>query len=196
MNSAAVFFHFRWISNLARAEGVSDRSADAKHVIGMKLEVVGNEIPVSLRPNENASPHAVPNAYAGVNQKMRAIEMGAATSGGNGAAIELVIEDQRLATDARHEIASGLFGQPRRVYAVNVVQNRPVGLKVVIEGVAIAERALGKNSEMIVGYVLHAETGIGSPFFGWRQESDRGGCVLGRPECVAADSDVDLLSLG
>ncbi len=160
----------------------------------MKLEVVGNEIPVSLRPDENPSPYAIPDANPGVNQEVGAVEMSAATAGGDCTAIKLVVENQCLPANARHKIAPGFFSQPGCVDAIDVVQDRAIGLEVVVDRVAVAEGPLGQYPEMIVRNVLDAETGIGSSFFRRRQKSYGSGWVLRGPECVAANGDIDFLS--
>ena len=65
---------------LLRAEGVTDRSSDAEDVIGMELEIVGDEIVVGFGAHEKCLPEVIAHSYTSMHQKVRVVDVGAAAA--------------------------------------------------------------------------------------------------------------------
>ena len=63
------------------AECISDRNSDAKNIVGVKLEVIRHEIPVSFRTHEHIAPCHVLDTDSGVKREMVAVEECTASAG-------------------------------------------------------------------------------------------------------------------
>lgn len=176
-----------------RSEAAAEGDSNPKYVVGVKLEVVGDVVPMGFGTYEEAPPDRVANAHSSVKKKMVAVKSIVAATGWDGAPTELIVEDQGLAADAGHEIAAGFARQLARKNAVDVIEDRAIRLKVVVVRLMVAKRPFHIQPEVIVENVFGAGARINATLYGWGQKSH--GCrgILRRPESVAADSDIHFL---
>ncbi len=176
-------------------EGVSDGGSDPEKIVGVEFVIVGNDVIVGFGANEVVFPEVIAHAHAEVNQEVIGVEVGATASGRKATTSVGGIEQKRLATHARHEVAVRPGRHPPLVKGVHVIQDRAVGLIGVVEGLVIAERAFEVEAKMILGDVLQKHAGINaSPQRGGDEPAGSGG-IFGRPESVSADGEVNLLSV-
>src|SRR5262249_10861314 len=106
---------------------------------------------------------------------------GAASAGWNPTTVVRGIENQCFSAYSSHEVAARFVRKLGCVDAVYVVENRAIGLVVVVNCVVIAERAFHIQAPVIFCNVLSTKTGISSTLQWRRQESNGSSGVLGRP---------------
>ncbi len=177
------------------AECISDRDSDAKNIVGVELEVIGHEIPVSFGAHEYIAPCHVLDSDSGVKREMSAVQESTASAGRDPANIARGVKQKSFPAEAGHEVSPSLVRQSGSVNGVEVVHDGPVLLKVVVIGVVIAECTFGQEAEMSLANVLRAGTGIDAALERRRDEPNRRGWIFRRPQRVPANRKVKCLSL-
>jgi hypothetical protein len=183
-------------------KGVADGSADAKHVIGAKLEVVLDMVVVNFGAYEyigKTVPNVVTNASANVFHKVIAAVVEGASTGGD-AARGGVGDRKAIAGDAYpgKDIEAQLLSETRLEEHVDVGEKRTVGFADVgIVGALISPRDFGIQAEAVLELdEIAPDADIGAALFSGRLEGD-GVIVRGRGhECAAANQDIALLGSG
>jgi hypothetical protein len=184
------------LAELVGAERVSHRGSNAEDIARVKLEIVGDEIPMRFGANKIVVPKVIAQIRSGMQQEVSAVHVGNTTLGKCSARVELSIKQQGLAADAAHEIRTELFAQARSKHGVGVIKNGPVRLVVVVEGFVVTEGAFHVETDVIGQNILKAGTGINAALFRWRNEAGQSGRVLGRPQRAAPHGEVQLLRAG
>ena len=179
------------------AERPSYGDTNTEDVIRVKLVVVYDEVIMRLGTHEQVAPRIVAHGKSCMEEEMVAVDVGAAATTAE-RTIALSVEEQRLNTRPRHQVSMGLWGEPAGVNCVGVNQNGAVILEAVIQAFVVAESSFDVDATISLVQVLKRAAGIDSAFFCRRQESLRGGVVLGRPENVPSAGDIHLrfLSVG
>jgi hypothetical protein len=111
-----------------------------------------------------------------MNQEMSAVEVDAATI--YGARSEFVVEENGLAANTGHEVTVHPFAQAWRIQRVHVVEERPVRLKIVVNGFLIPESKFRIETAMALRQKLQRNAGVHPTLLGGRDEANSGGCVL------------------
>jgi hypothetical protein len=114
-------------------QGIADRDPDASNVIGIELNVVGDQVEMGLGPDKEAAPKIVADATPDVDHEMIAARVGAATRKVIGIAGSVpVVEKYAFATNASHQLGAYFPAYSRRVDAIKVIKDRPKTLIAVI----------------------------------------------------------------
>ena len=145
------------------AEGVSDRCSEAEEVVGVKLVIVGDEVVVNLRADEQVAPGVVADSEARMQEEMGAVQVGAAAPGGERAR-SYAIEKQGHETGPGHEVTVGFGCKPVRVDSIRIDDNWAIELEVVVNALVIAEGAFNVNAAVFFIQVLEEDAGIGTTF--------------------------------
>lgn len=114
-----------------------NRYSDAENIVGMELRVVDDVIPVRFGTREEIPPEVIFHAGAGMKQEMCTVSVDLTTI--HWAQAEFVVEENGLATNTGHEVATNLFIKTRRIDCIHVIKKRSVGLKIVVNGFLVAE---------------------------------------------------------
>ena len=125
---------------------MSDGDSDAKDVVGVELHVVDYVIPVGLRTREEISPEIIFHASTGVYEEVRTVDVDLAAV--DRATSEFVVEQNGLTANASHKIAARPLVEAGCINGVHVVEEGPVRLKGVIDGLLVAKGKFGVETAM------------------------------------------------
>ena len=179
------------------ADGVSDRDAYAKHVVGIETLIVLDVVVVAFGAHEDVG-QVVPNVIAEASADVlhEVIAAGEVDASGNAAGakdVEAVAGDADTGKEVEADFL-GHFGLEEDVY---VGQDGAVFFVAKVVCLVIPPGGFDVKAEaMFEGDDVSSEAGVDATFFGRRLE---GHDVAGRGERledVAADQDVTLLSRG
>ena len=147
--------------SLVVTPGISDRCSEAEEIVGVELVIVGDEVVVNLRTDKDVAPCVVANPEPPVQEEMGAVQVGAATAGGERASSD-AIEEQGHETGASHEVTVGFGCKPVRVDAIGIDDDWAIELEVVVNALVIAEGGFNVNAAVFFIQVLEEEAGIGT----------------------------------
>lgn len=177
-------------------EGVADRDASSKHIVGMKdVGVIEDVVVVNLRANEDLAPDRVTQSCARMDQKVIAVDVGDATGGVIASGVSSVKENT-LSTGTGGKDCLASIADARSVQDIHVIQDRAVLLEVIVKSLLGSKGGLHAITEAILENAIQADVGVGSAFFGWRQVNLRSRGVFGGNERAGANREVKLLSMG
>src|SRR5262245_30293669 len=129
---------WRWSDSIPWCEGIADLDAVALRVIRAEFLVVVNEIGVRLGRNEDAGDDVQAQRSTNMSQEVViADEIGAREET---ATCKRLIEPDAFAPNAGQQFRLDYFAEARSVEEVEVVQDRAVRLKSLVEVLACAPR--------------------------------------------------------
>ena len=170
---------------------MADGASEAEDMVGVKFEIVGNEIVMGLGADKECSPEVIADSDSSMNEEMGAVNVSAATR--NEAAICGVVEQDRLSANPCHEVGSGFSRHMIGIDDIRVIQDRAIVLVSVVQTFVCAECAFNIESPAPVAEVLQAGTGEDSSRFCRRNIGLGRGLGFGRPQSAAAQAEIDLL---
>jgi hypothetical protein len=175
-------------------DGVSDRRAYAKHIAGVKPEIVLDVVVVSLGTHKDVGqmvPNVIAEASADVLHEVIAAGVVNASRGGTGGKdVEAVAGN----ADAGQKVEANFLGYSGLVEGVDVGKERPVIFVTVIARLLKPPGSFNVKAEtMPEGHYVAAEAEVGSACFGQGLEGHYVAGGSKRLEDAAADQDIALL---
>ena len=183
-------------------EGVTDRSAESKYVIGVEIGgVIEDAVVISFGADKEFPPHAVVESPTHVKQKVIAVQMGGATGRVTAVAVGVVVK-HGLATRADGEDGAGSLRHPggERVqmgceYEVEVIEHGAILLIAVVVPFLVSKGKFGVVAEAVLEDAIEAGAGVDSASLRWGQVGQGSVVVLGGEQSVAPRENVNLLGM-
>ena len=172
---------------------MADGAPDAKDVVGVKFEIVGDEVVMGFGADKECSPEVVADTNSRMHKEVGAVDVGAAA--GSVSAIGGVVKQDRLATNPGHEVGTRLCRQAIGIDDIRVVQDRTIVLVPVVQTFFCAHCAFDIDSPTALGKVLQTGAGVGPTRFGRGNEGLGGRQGFGRPQGAAVEAEIDLLGM-
>src|SRR5262249_846632 len=184
----------RWNKSIPWSKRIADLNAVALRVIRAEFLVVVNEIGVRLGRNEDTGDDVEAQRSADMSQKVVIADKIA--TGEEAATGERLIEADALAPNPGQQFRLNYFAESWSVEEVEVIQDRPVRLKSLVEVLACAPRDLSLESDTVLEGEIAAKVQVGSTTK--RLSRVICGCARGRRRSNGADSkrSIDLLRVG
>ena len=110
---------------------MADGASEAEDMVGVKFEIVGNEIVMGFGADKECPPEVIADSDSSMNEEMGAINVSAAT--GHEAAICGVVEQDRLTANPRHEVGPGFSRYVIGIDDIRVIQDRAIVLIPVVQ---------------------------------------------------------------
>ena len=173
------------------AEGVPDGGSQSKHVVGVELEIIRNEVVVHLGAYEDIPESIVADSKSAMQQEMIAVDVGTAAVIPNADAMR--VEQQALHPGPTHEVGVSLRSHPSGVNQVRIEKHRPIVLVTVVDALMVAERSLQCDPDVSFIQMLESKAGKHAGLFRRRKIGLGRIVVLRGPERAASDGKIRLL---